>query len=255
MNRKQDTCVNCRTSSIVGRFVGRWSLVILLSLAIPLGLAIVVVIGSDAVLAQTDAVKPGNWISLFDGKSLAGWKITEFGGEGAVAVEQRKLVLGIGSPLTGVTYRGSVELPQFDYEVRLEARRVDGTDFFCGLTFPYRTSHCTLILGGWGGGLVGLSSLAGLDASENETTSYHTFKANQWYDVRLRVRDGTIYAWIDGKQCIVCAVRGRVVDTRAEVIRSKPLGLACFQTKAEIRNVRLKHLPPLKANGGEITDD
>ena len=28
-----------------------------------------------------------------------------------------------------------------------------GTDFFEFLTFPYKTSHATLILGGWGGAL------------------------------------------------------------------------------------------------------
>ena len=37
-----------------------------------------------------------------------------------------------------------------DYELRLEAKRVEGGDFFCGLTFPVGKEYCTLILGGWG---------------------------------------------------------------------------------------------------------
>ena len=57
-----------------------------------------------------------------------------------------------------------------DYEVTLEAMRVDGNDFFCGMTFPAGKDPCTLIVGGWGGTVVGLSSINGMDASENETT-------------------------------------------------------------------------------------
>src|SRR5580692_2665898 len=43
------------------------------------------------------------WTSLFDGKSLKGWKVTQFGGEGPVEVKNGELRLGIGNDLTGVT--------------------------------------------------------------------------------------------------------------------------------------------------------
>ena len=77
-------------------------------------------------------------------------------------------MLDFGSSMTGVTYQGK-DLPRTDYEIRLEAQRIDGTDFFCGLTFPVHDAHLSLIVGGWGGSLVGLSSLDGKDASRNET--------------------------------------------------------------------------------------
>jgi len=114
---------------------------------------------------------------LFDGKTLTNWKPTKFGGQGDVEVESEDgiLKLNFGSPMTGVTWSGE-ELPTMDYEVSLEAQRADGSDFFCGMTFQYGDSPCSLILGGWGGGVVGLSSIDGHDASENPTTKYREFK-------------------------------------------------------------------------------
>jgi hypothetical protein len=180
------------------------------------------------------------WKSLFDGESLAGWKITRFGGEGDVLVEEGKLVLGFGSPLTGVTYEK--EFPKVDYEVEVETQRIEGNDFFCGLTFPVHDSHCSLILGGWGGALVGISSLDGLDASENETQKFMNFKKGQWYDVRVRVTKQEIKAWIDNEQVVQVALEGRKISTRPEVDLSKPLGVATFQTRAAIRKIRYRPL-------------
>ena len=83
--------------------------------------------------------------------------------------------------LTGVSYTN--ELPRIDYEVSLEAMKIDGSDFFCGLTFPVDNAFCSFIAGGWGGGVVGLSSIDGMDASENETTKYMKFDASRWYPI------------------------------------------------------------------------
>ena len=44
-----------------------------------------------------------------------------------------------------------------------------------------------ILLGGWGGGVVGISSIDTMDASENETTKYRQFVTDRWYKVRLRV--------------------------------------------------------------------
>ena len=44
-----------------------------------------------------------------------------------------------------------------------------GGDFFATLTFPVDDSFCTFVTGGWGGDIVGLSSIDGWDASDNET--------------------------------------------------------------------------------------
>ncbi len=177
---------------------------------------------------------------LFDGKTLKGWKATNFGGEGDVIVEKGNLVLGFGSFMTGVTYAGEDKLPLSNYEVVLEAQRVDGNDFFCGLTVPYHDSHFSLIVGGWGGGVVGISSIDGYDASENETTKYIPFKKGVWYCIRLRVTDEQIEAWIDDAQIVSCKTKGRKLTTRVEVDLSKPFGISAFDTRAALRNIRLR---------------
>lgn len=182
------------------------------------------------------------WQPLFDGKTLDGWKVVEFGGDGEVAVKDGEIILGQGDSLTGITWAKEEGLPKSNYEIELEAQRVDGIDFFCGLTFPVKDSHCSFICGGWGGAVVGLSSINGADASENETTKYETFKKGQWYKIRVRVTDDNISCWIDDKQFVDQETKDRKISTRAEVNLSKPLGISAWQTKAALRNIRLRKL-------------
>lgn len=185
-----------------------------------------------------------NWQPLFDGKTLGNFKSTEFGGEGEVKVEKGQLILHMGQPLTGVTWdkEKANELPIDNFEISLEAMKVKGDDFFCGLTFPCQKSHCSLIVGGWAGGIVGISSINGMDASENETTKYQTFKHNQWYKIRVRVANGKLQAWIDDEQYVDVDLDGKKIDTRFEVDLNKPLGLSTYQTTAAIRNFKVRKL-------------
>ena len=137
-------------------------------------------------LEEPDA-RAAKWKPLFDGKTLAGWKVTEFGGQGEVVVEDGSIVLGMGSSLTGITYEKK-DFPKCDYEIQLEARRLDGVDFFSTLTFPVQDSFCSLVVGGWAGAVVGLSCIDHADASQNETTRYMKFNKGQWYRIRVEVR-------------------------------------------------------------------
>lgn len=180
------------------------------------------------------------WTSLFDGLTLGAWEQTSFGGEGAVGVRDGAIVLEMGDPLTGVTWTGP-DLPA-SYELALEAARLSGSDFFCGLTFPVGMSHCSLILGGWGGGTVGLSSLDGRDASENETTREMRFEDRRWYGVRVAVTPGRIRAWLDGEPIVNVATEGRKVGIRAELDVSRPLGLATYRTRGGARSIRWRRL-------------
>jgi hypothetical protein len=193
---------------------------------------------SPAVRAQnTDA----GWQPLFDGRSLANWEPTPFGGEGAVKVEHNQIVLETGRSLTGITWTGR-ELPKTNYEIALEAMRVEGHDFFAGVTFPVGDSHCSLILGGWGGSVVGLSSINFQDASENETSQSMDFTNGKWYEVRIRVTSEKIQTWLDGRQIIDQAIKDNKISVRMEVEASKPLGIATWKTKGAVRNIRLRRL-------------
>lgn len=182
-----------------------------------------------------------NWQSLFDGKSLGQWKSTEFGGEGKVTVANGQINLEAGANLTGITWSGGA-LPKTNYEISLEAKKTDGSDFFCGLTFPVANSFCSLIVGGWGGGIVGLSSIDGHDASENETTQVMNFPANRWYRIRVKVTPTKIEAWLDDKSLADVTITGHSIDIRSEVELSKPLGIATWMTGAAFRDIKLRRL-------------
>ncbi len=198
---------------------------------------------------KSAAVTQQKWVPLFDGKTLGGWEKTKFGGEGDVGVEKGVIELDMGYPLSGITYKK--KFPKTNYELYLEARKVEGEDFFLGLTFPVAESHCSLILGGWGGAVVGLSSINGSDASGNETTRYKLFKNHHWYKVRLKVTKTHITMWMDGKQMIHQDLRDREISTRVEVDLSKPLGIATFETQASYRNLRYRELTAAEQDAGK----
>ena len=180
---------------------------------------------------------------MFDGRSLKGWKVTDFAGHGEVEVAQGQIVLGMGAALTGINWTN--ELPKINYEVTLEAKKVDGSDFFCGLTFPVGESFCSFIIGGWGGGVVGLSSIDGEDASQNETTKYLNFEKGRWYRIRLRVAPSRIEGWIDQEKVVDLDTTGRSMTMRfGEIELSKPLGLATWVTTAAFREIQIRELKP-----------
>ena len=195
-------------------------------------------------LAEPPAAQPA-WRALFDGKSLKGWKKTAFGGEGDVEVKDGRITIAAGAPMSGITL--TEDFPKTDYEVSLEAMRVDGSDFFCGLTFPVGDAPCSFIVGGWGGGVVGLSSIDGSDASENETTRYQEFESKRWYTIRVRVGKDKIEAWLDKKQMVDLPLADRKISIRGEVELSRPLGIACYATTAALRDIKVRHLDAASA--------
>jgi hypothetical protein len=183
----------------------------------------------------------GEWQPLFDGKSLQGWHEAQFKGHGPVRVEDGSLILGAGGPMTGVTWSG--EFPKAGYEVRFEGARLKGNDFFASVTFPVGDSFCTWVTGGWGGDIVGLSSIDGWDAADNETRTYFNFEAGRWYRMRLQVAGDRIRAWVDDKQVISVDVAGRQVGLRfAEMKLSAPLGFASYLTTGGLRKIEYRLL-------------
>ncbi len=176
--------------------------------------------------------------SLFDGKTLGQWAITDFGSQGNVYVKDGAIYMEMGNDMTGINWKGP--LIRMNYEITLEAMRISGSDFFCGLTFPVAENPCSLILGGWGGGLCGLSNIDYYDAANNETTSFTSFEDNKWYRVRLRVTPGRIEAWLEDEEIVNIEIAGRKIDIRAEVDLSQPLGVATWQTGGAVRNIKIK---------------
>jgi hypothetical protein len=198
--------------------------------------------GGDAAGSGTSAAaKADGWRPLFDGKALGQWKPTGFGGEGEVVVEDGAIKIGMGADLSGITWGG--EVPRQDYEISLDAQRADGNDFFCGLTFPVGQDPCSFIVGGWGGGVVGLSSIDGEDAAHNATTSFKEFKTGRWYAIRVRVSPERIVCFIDDEQVVDQPLADKKLSIRDEVSPSKPLGIATYATTALVKNIRWRPLP------------
>ncbi len=198
----------------------------------------------------TEAAATSAWKSLFDGKTLTGWKSIEFGGEGEVTVEDGKIVMQRGSDLTGVVYAGDA-LQKVNYEITFEAQRIDGLDFFCGLVFPHKEEFCSFVVGGWGGGVVGLSSVDGNYANENSTGSNSVFKSEQWYRIRLRVGDNFVRAWIDDKNVVDLDLTGHQLSVHPAVDLAKPLGITCYSTIAGLRDIHYRTLTEEEAAGLE----
>jgi hypothetical protein len=194
-----------------------------------------------SALVFVSVMPAAEWVRLFDGATLAGWRETPFRSRGAVRVAGGTIELGKGR-LTGVTWAG--EFPKSGYEIRFEAVRIEGNDFFGAITFPVGDSHCTWVNGGWGGSVVGLSSLDGDDASENDTSTARDFEAGRWYSFRLEVTPRRIRGWIDNALVVDADIEGRRVELRpGETELCVPLGFMSYSTVGRLRNIAYRKLP------------
>ncbi|HBJ36175.1 MAG TPA: DUF1080 domain-containing protein [Planctomycetaceae bacterium] len=199
----------------------------------------------NPTVKPTETPKPAEansepkWTAL-DIRAEGSWVQSLFGGDGEMEIADGVISLGFGDPLTGVRWEG--DFPRQQYEISLEARRTAGFDFFCGMTVPVGKERCSLILGGWGGSLVGLSSIGGEDAAHNETMLIREFEQNRWYQVRMRVTQKRLQVWLDREQIIDFERDDRPLDIRAEMEQSTPLGIAAFQCESQIRNVRYRKI-------------
>lgn len=175
---------------------------------------------------------------MFDGKTLDGWEITNFGPQGQVYVSNSSVILSMGEGCTGITWKG--EFPETNYRLTLEAKRISGNDFFCGITFPVMKEYCSLIIGGWGGTTTGLSCIDQKDASENETTVLMKYEKDHWYNICLVVNEDTIKAFIDNEVIVDFRKDDKKLSLRPEVELLKPFGIASWNTTAALRNIRLE---------------
>lgn len=195
---------------------------------------------------------------LFNGKDLTGWKIADMFERGTVTVlPDGEVECGFGNPMTGIAYTNT--LPRMNYELSLEAMRVQGMDFFAALTIPIETNHCTIIVGGWGGSLCGISSVDYMDASENQWCESLSFENGRWYTLRVRVTPGVLQVFLDGTR-----YTARVefdsstrfsLRSGSDIDQTTPLGLATYRTKARWRNFTLTPITKLEPQDKPTPDE
>ncbi|MCA9137331.1 MAG: DUF1080 domain-containing protein [Planctomycetales bacterium] len=208
---------------------------------------------------KTEPTEKTAWVTL-----QGNWKTCQFGGDGDVTINDGVIKLEYGDPLTGVRWGGpfdgkksedadtasdaqageSQPLPRDNYEVRWECRRDKGFDFLCAFTFPVAEQHASLVMGGWGGGITGISSIDGRDASDNETTMFKNYDDKKWYKARVRVETEKITVWIDGKEMFDQPRKDHEFDIRFEMDPCTPLGIANFECDSQIRNIQIRRLDP-----------
>ena len=252
-----------------------------LTVVLPLFVGLLL-IGFSSCYADDTAKDDVKWTPLFDGKTLDGWTMSKIEEEKKAEVKDGVIIVGRDDLASGIKYDEKFynkPFPKSNYEIMYQAKRADGYDFFGTITFPVKESHCSFLAGGWSGSVVGLSSINGYDASENETTAFYPFKDKQWYQFRLCVSDDRITVWLypvgdDGKpiappkddQKALDAARLEVekpkvdlvldsdkrISTRLEVSFFQPLGISTWNTEGHLRDIKFRELTPKEVE--EIKD-
>lgn len=228
--------------------------------------------GSATKAENTEATPTpkAEWIDL-----KGGWKAIEFGGEGDVKAADGVIKMGYGDPITGVRWTGPMEpieghnqddakdepsestksklpvLPRDNYELRWECRRDSGFDFLCAFTFPVGEQRASLVMGGWGGGITGISSIDGADASDNQTTMFKAFDNDKWYSARVRVDTQKITVWVDDTELFDHPREGHEFDIRFEMDPCLPLGIANFECDSRIRKIQMRRLAANEIPAGD----
>jgi hypothetical protein len=208
-----------------------------------------------AVEAKKEAAEPAElkekWLPLFDGKTLTNWSAPDYAGGAEVSVEDGNIVIGRGETMTGIKYEKpfpGVNSPKSNYELRYEARRTSGSDFFAACTFPVKDSFCTFVNGGWSGSVTGLSSINGFDASENATTSDYFYSDRTWYRFRIKVTDKQVQIWVtpqnkegnwtEEKSVVEIELNDNTkLSIRSEMDSFKPLGFCTWYSEGQLRNI------------------
>lgn len=188
--------------------------------------------------------KPGDALPRWPEKDLSNWRVVDkfvFKRHGKVEWKDGSVALGKGDPGTAIVWSGAAP-PTNHYELSLEARRDEGDDFMCGLTFPVDKSHCTLIVGGWGGSVTGLSNVDDFPAVENETTNAVEIVTGRWHAIRLRVTPTEILAWFDKTKIVDLDAKDKRFSVWWEQEPVRPLGIATWNTAASIRRFQFRLL-------------
>ena len=198
------------------------------------------------LLVSCSKPEVSSW-SMLDSSLASRWSLTANPDNGTFVLRQNEITLTQGKPMTCVRFDGweSMKLPVTDYAITFEAQRIEGPDFFAAVTFPVRRidTCATLVVGGWGGGLVGVSSIDGDDASANATRSEHKFINGQWYRFRLEVRDDDLQAWMNENRIMNASIKGRTIGLRiGDIEGCAPFGLATYLTKGAVRNLEVTRL-------------
>lgn len=197
-----------------------------------------------ALLAACDPPPRAEW-KLLGSEFAHSWEKAGIADEGSFTILHGEIRLQPGRPMTGARFAAwrSLKMPLTDYAIDYQAMRLEGDDFFGTVTFPVDDTHVSLIVGGWGGSVVGISSIDDMDANENTTRGNGVFPNNVWHKVHVEVRDNDLQVWIDSKLFVNVSTKGHKLGLRpGDIEKCAPFGFASYATHAHIRDVVIRRL-------------
>ena len=202
---------------------------------------------SSKKVDQKKSTNSKSYIQLFDGHSLSGWKTLDFDGSGGqVTVDNNSIIFDRGEPFTGIVIdNDNFQLPGEEYEISVEAKKTDGRDFFCAITFPVpeKNACCTFVAGAWGGQVTGLSNIDYLDANRNTTRSTLRYETDKWYNIIIKISYGRIQCWIDDRIVVNSLISNKTISMRPGAIEQcQPFGIASYETSANFRSIRIRKI-------------
>ncbi len=206
-----------------------------------LSLAIVLLVSAACLAA--DKPKEEGWISLFDGRTLDGWK--ESGAPGSFTVEDGILVAK-GKPMGHLFYQGDVEGHDFkNFEVKVEAMTLPGSNG--GIYF-----HTKYQDKGW--------PRQGFEVQVNNThrdpiktgsiyqvrnVTESPAKDNEWFTVHITVRGKQVTVMVDDKKVVDFEVeRSHATKDFKRELSSGTFALQAHDPKSEVR-IRSIQVKPL----------
>jgi hypothetical protein len=209
------------------------------NLSVVLGLSVFLLCTSGSLAEEQ------GWISLFDGKSLDGWK--ESGGKGSFFVEEGKIVAN-GKPMGHLFYVGEVENASFkDFQFKADVMTTPGSNG--GIYF-----HTKYQEDGWPnagfesqvnatqrdrrktGGLYGIKDV--MDKAPH--------KDNEWFEYHIIVKGDSVTIRINGKT-VTQWTQPESFQSRPDGSRKIGQGTFAFQahdprSTVYFKNVRVKPL-------------
>ena len=197
--------------------------------------------------AKTEKTEGDGWVSLFDGKTLAGWKANE-NDEGFIVEDG---AIKVGGPRNHLFYVGTDEQPykpfkNFIFECDLMTRPNANSGLYIHTQFqPEGWPHhgYEIQINNSHSDLKRSTSIYDVQNVMNDSPA----KDNEWYKMTVIVQD----------RCIVIKVNGKIVNAYTEPVGKEPgkdftriltEGTFAFQAHdpgsvAFVKNIRVKRLP------------
>jgi hypothetical protein len=188
-------------------------------------------------------------VQLFSIEHRSHWTPSSNQSSPAFIWKENQLIISEGVRLNGLIFNPLNNMAWESFELELDVKKINGNDFLCGLTFPVGNIKrlVTLVLGGWGGSVNGISCIDGNDAFNNCTASNKDYLFNQWYHVKVQVTPTQITVWVDQECIIDFTHQDRHLSLRSSEIEFyQPFSITTYKTQSEFKNFIYRSHPLIK---------